>query len=191
VVDTGPLETPADTASEDAALAAADRVRRDGPALELPLDGGRTVRVVDDTVPGEGYARHAYLGRVAGLPFHLLRVSRIEGREYLLVHAATGRRLAVDAPPVASPDGARFVTASMDLSAEFDPTRLVVWRVAGDGAVREWAHEPVDWGPTDPRWLDARTIAFTRNEALDEPTRVRRRAATAVRVRERWTLRDR
>ena len=171
--------------------AASGRVRRRGATLTIVPDAGPPVALVDDTT-AEGFddVRHAYLGRVAGAPFHVVAVSHYEGRGYLLVHARTGRRVEVDARPAVSPDGARLATASMDLVAGVDPTRVVVMRVAGDTAVVEWSHEPERWGPSDGRWLGPDTLAFTAHHlGGDDPAPVRESRGLLVREDGRRRLR--
>jgi hypothetical protein len=161
---------------------------RSGPALVLRLGEG-TVEMVDDTTDTDAYVRHRYVGRVPGLPFHLVHLSNIEGQAYLLVHESTGRTTAVDAPPLASPDGRRFVTASMDLAAAFDPTRLAVWRMDGDTARLEWAIEPEGWGPAEPRWQGSDTVAFRAHHLGADPSAVGVSPGLLVRNEKHWQLR--
>jgi hypothetical protein len=167
-------------------------VRRAGSTLRIATTSGVWVTLVDHAADDTEYLRHTYLGTVPGAPFHRVLLSRFEERAYLLVHAATGRRVEMDATPVPSPDGARLVTASMDLVAGHDPTRLVVWRLAGparDSAVREFSHEPERWGPSDARWQGADTITFTAHHVGDdEPGPIRRTAGRLVRAEGRWRL---
>ena len=122
-----------------------------------------------------------------------MRVGHIEGRSFLLVHDSTGRRVSIDAPPIVSPDRARFATSSIDLVAAYDPTRLVIWRVTGDTAATEWSLEPDRWGrgPSNARWLGADTLAFVKKHATDDPDRVWREEARVVRAGGTWTVRDR
>jgi hypothetical protein len=163
---------------------------RDGLALVIPLDGGGRATLVDDTTSGEDYVRFEYVGRVDGVPFHLVRESHAEGQSFRLVHASTGRQVAVDAPPVVAPGGALFVTASKDLAAAFDPTRLAVWRVVGDSARVEWSAEPADWGPADAAWRGADTVAFTVHRPTpNDPAGSPAGAGTLVRDGATWRLR--
>jgi hypothetical protein len=166
----------------------AEVVSRSGSALVLRL-GSRTVELVDDTAATDAYVRHRYVGRVSGLPFHLVHLSHIEGQSYLLVHESTGHTTAVDAPPAASPDGHRFVTASMDLVAAFDPTRLAVWRMDGDTARLEWTIEPDGWGPAEPRWQGPDTVAFQAHHVGDGTSVLVVSPGLVVRSENRWQLR--
>ena len=190
VVDTA---APADEEPEPAALrASAGRVRRAGDTLRIVTAGRAWVTLVDHPADDADYLRHTYLGMLSDAPFHRVLLSRFEERAYLLVHAATGRAFEVDITPVASPDGTRLVTASMDLVSGHDPTRLVVWRLAGparDSAVEEFAHEPERWGPSDARWQGPDTIAFTAHHVGDDaPRPIRRTAGRLVRVGGQWRL---
>jgi hypothetical protein len=191
VRDTAPAAAAPSEA--DALRTAAGRVRRDGDTLRVALAGGGMATLVDHAVDDADYLRHTYLGALRGAPFHLIRLSRPEERAYLLVHAGTGRRLEVDAAPEVSPDGARLVTASMDLAAAFDPTRLVVWRLAGparDTAEREIAAEPEGWGPSDARWRGPDTVAFTAHHIVPgDPGATRPAPGLLVRADGGWRLR--
>jgi hypothetical protein len=166
----------------------ARRPQADGGVV-IELAGGRTVILADDTTASDTYVRYDYRGRVPGIPFHLVHESFIEGQAYRLVHDTTGRLMRLDAPPVVSPDRHRFVTASMDLVAAFDPTRLGVWRIEGDTAIAEWLVEPDAWGPSEVRWLGPDTVAFTANVPLAQPGQTRPVAALLVRSGSAWVLR--
>lgn len=154
----------------------------------ITLADGRTLILADDTTQGDSYVRHTYRGRVRGMPFQLVQQGYFEGQSYLLVHDTTGGKIRVDAPPVVSPDGRRFVTASMDLEAAFDPTRLMVWRIEGDTAITEFSLEPDEWGPSAPRWRGADTVEFTANLQTTEPGRTRPVAGRLARNGEAWSL---
>ncbi|MDF1505834.1 hypothetical protein PYV61_22975 [Roseisolibacter sp. H3M3-2] len=185
-----PLALLAACAAERPAAAGPAPVSRDGLALTIRPDSSAPVVLVDDTTSeGFDYVRHEYAGRLAGTSFHVVALSHYEGSGWLLVHARTGRRVGVDARPVVSPDGARLATASMDLVAEFDPTRLAVLRLDGDSAVVEWSHEPGRWGPSDVRWVGADTLAFVAHHVgPGDPEPVRRSAGLVVRAGGRWRL---
>jgi hypothetical protein len=185
-----PLPSPAEPDESTAIRSAGGRARRDGLTLEITLADGRRTAVQDDTVQSDEYARYEYAGHATPLPFHVVRVGHIEGRSFLLVHDSTGRRVAIDAPPVVSPDRTRFATSSIDLVAAYDPTRLAIWRVTGDTAVREWSVEPEGWGPSDARWVGIDTLAFVKNHATDNPDRVRRERARVVRTGGAWSVRE-
>lgn len=154
----------------------------------VTLAGGRTLILADDTTQGDTYVRHTYRGRVRGTPFHLVHQAFIEGQGYLLVHDTTGTTIRIDAPPIVSPDRQRFLTASMDLEAAFDPTRLAVWRIEGDTAYTEWAIEPDEWGPSDARWRGDDTVTFTANVRTGEAGLTRPLAGRVARTGDAWRL---
>jgi hypothetical protein len=85
-----------------------------------------------------------------------------EGGEFLLVEARSGKTTSIDSPPAASPDGRRFVTASLDLVAGHSPNRLRIYHMELNGPVLEWEHAPREWGARNPRWLDPRAIELER-----------------------------
>ncbi len=160
---------------------------RDGLALVLQLTDS-TVRLLDDTTSGDSYVRHQYAGRVVGTDFHLIHLSFVEGQSYRLIHATTGRQVAVDAPPVWSPDKTRMVTTSMDLVATFDPTRIAVLRIEGDTAHVEWQLEPELWGPAAAHWVGNDTIRFTANHVTSAPGTYRESEGLLVRTAKGWAL---
>jgi hypothetical protein len=159
------------------------------PGVSIELKNGTRVRLADDTVQGDGYVVHRLEKHADRIPFHVVHASHIEGQSYKLVHDSTGHQLRIDAPPIVSPNARRFVTASIDLVAAYDPTRLMVWRVAADSAIAEWSIEPTTWGPSDARWRDDDTVDFVANFTTSNPDSVRKSPASLVFDGSRWTLR--
>lgn len=145
------------------------------PAVERPrwdelvitVRDGRSVSFTDEVAGGEVAKVHALAGRVEALDAYLVRVVYVpEGGQLLLVSAATGLATGVDAPPVPSPDGRRFVTASLDLVAGHTPNRIRVYRVEPGGPALEFEIEPRGWGGTDPVWVDERTVRLERGRLV-------------------------
>ncbi len=73
-----------------------------------------------------------------------------EGSSFVFVDDASGRSLRLEAMPVFSPDGQRFLVAPHDLENETGPNNLEIWRREGDGAVLEWAHTLAQTHAEDP-----------------------------------------
>jgi hypothetical protein len=125
-------------------------------------DGSRHV-FADEAVGDDLRWVHLFRGYVAPIDAYVVERRYIpEGGEFLLVEAGTGRTTRIDAPPVPSPDGRRFVTASLDLVAGHTPNRIRVYRMEEGGPVVEWEIEPREWGAQRPTWLDDRTIRLER-----------------------------
>jgi hypothetical protein len=116
----------------------------------------------DELAGGDLMQMHIFRGRLLDR-FVVLEVIFYEGGEFMLIDERTGAVHDIDAMPAASPDGARFVTTSLDLVAGHQPNRIAVHRVTADGIVEEWADEPRDRGPSHAEWLDARTIRYRVN----------------------------
>jgi hypothetical protein len=141
------------------ATGAADVARTAWNRLEITAADG-TRRVFADSVDeGRLLWLHVFHGRLAPIEAYVVERRLIpEGWEFVVVEGASGRMTTVDVPPVASPDGRRFVTANQDLIAGYLPNRIRVYRMEVSGPVLEWEHEPQTWGAASPVWEDARTI---------------------------------
>jgi hypothetical protein len=181
--------------ADEPTLIAADSptVQRPRPDRLLVHTAAGAPRVFDDDFLGESLIRfHRYRGSPAPLNAYVVeQVFVPEGWEFFLVEAGTGRLTRVDDVPSASPDGARFATASIDLVAGHRPNRARIYRMGPAAPTVEWEISPEGWGLTDPRWIDARTLTFTRVD-LDTrtaPFTESRSSATLTLESGRWTLR--
>lgn len=117
-------------------------------------DGSR--RVLGDRVAQARVERiHVFLGLVEPIDHYLVRIVEIDRGYYCLVDASTGRMVELDALPVVSPDGARFVTASLDLVAGHAPNRIRIYRITSDGPKVEWSLEPSGWWAAGAVWADS------------------------------------
>lgn len=127
-----------------------------------PRSAGPTI--LEDRVEGEDLAwAHVFRGRVESLDGFLVElVYYPEGGRFLLVDAESGRVTNLDAPPVPSPSGARFITTSLDLVAGHAPNRARVYRSTPSGPVIEWFVEPKEWGLGEAVWQDERTVRLER-----------------------------
>lgn len=168
----------------DALRGLAPRVRRvSWSRLVLRAADGRRRELRDEVVDGELRTVHLFREHVRPLDAYVVEVVYVpEGGRFLLIDARTGAETEVDSPPVPSPDGRRFVTASMDLIAGHSPNRIRVYR-AGPGAPElEWEIEPRGWGAYRPVWSDSGTIELVRGD-LDEATQSVRTSSARL----RWT----
>jgi hypothetical protein len=114
--------------------------------------------------------------------YHVIQVLLYEGTGYQALDHENGHMVTVHAPPVVSPDGHRFATASEDLEAGYNPTAIQIWRLEELGAVLEWTLEPGEvsmspeddpWGPHDLRWITPTEIRVEQVR-FDAETNVRR-----------------
>jgi len=155
---------------------------RTGDTLFVHLAAGRQTQFVDRSVEDETgvwYAYHAFLPTVG---YHVVQVLLYEGTGYQAVGHLNGNVVTVHAPPIVSPDGRRFATASEDLEAGYNPTAIQIWRLEELGAVLEWTLEPGEgptspdndpWGPHDLRWITPTEIRVEQVR-FDTETNVRR-----------------
>ncbi|MES2152507.1 MAG: hypothetical protein V4508_22230 [Pseudomonadota bacterium] len=138
--------------------AAARQFRRAGKVLTVRLASG--VRRLVDAGEEAGSTHYTYLAYMPALQLHVLYVQYYEGEVLMLIDRRSGRTQLVDAMPLFAPDGKRFVTVSFDADAQFNATRIQLFRRAGGGFVREFerASDPVVWGPRSARWTDLRHV---------------------------------
>jgi hypothetical protein len=144
----------------------------------------------DETTAGDLMRLHVFRGRLAER-FAVLEVIVYDGGQFMLVDERTGETHEIDAMPKPSPDGARFVTASLDLLAGNQPNRLAVYRITETGVTEEWSAEPQDWGPSHVEWIDDATIRLRSNvvDRAAQPPSLLQTAAWLDRSGERWSLR--
>ena len=136
------------------------------PALDrLVITAGNGTRQVftDEVVRGELRSVHQFAGTQDPLPvFVIVRHYLPEGRAVLMVERRTGDVFELDDHPVPSPDGMRFITASLDLVAGHSPNHVRIYHMEPSGPVPEWEFDPKEWGARHARWLDEHSIELER-----------------------------
>ncbi len=156
-----PQPSPAAISSRSAELAREEApglaispgsVQRSGDTLIVRIGRGENITLVDDTTEGDKWVRYVYQGKLAGTPFHLIDVGFYEGGMHLLVDSVTGHKSFVDAAPEPSPGGMFLAVPSMDMEAEYEPTRLTIYAVAADSLQQLWRLEAIKWGPDSVAW---------------------------------------
>ena len=98
--------------------------------------------------------------------FLIERATGYDTIEYLLAWESTGDTLTVDQPPVFSPSGNRFLTASACLEMSVCPVRIQVYRREAAAFLLEQTIDTEPWGAVDPQWVDESTVRFTRRELV-------------------------
>lgn len=170
------------------------RVVRDGRVLRITPARGEPAVLEDDSTEGDEYEVFRYRAFLPRAGHHLVEITFYEGTAFLMVSDRTGSRTYLPEAPLFSPDGTRFASFSMDLVAFYNANKLQVWKVSPEKPELEWELDvdrelgPNPWGPSDPRWIDGRTIEFVKNEPTDHPY-VLRRSRMRLRLRDgRWAL---
>jgi len=143
------------------------RLRKAGSLVQrakhtLWLRPSRTKPVGLVNNPTEDEARNIAYEYVANIPAirqWLVAVRLYEGGYYLLIDQRTGRRTRVWSPPAVSPSGQHFVCGNSDVLARYEPSGLQLWAVEENGLRLLWERQ-TEWGCTQPRWLDNKTILF-------------------------------
>lgn len=175
---------PASAAEEDSFLdfaaeernrltKAGARVQRTGRALRLRPTAAPEVRLVNNPAEDERNVAYEYLATLPTIHQWLVSVHLYEGGYYMLVDQRSGRRTQLMAPPVIAPDGRHFVCGNSDVLARFEPSGLQLWSL-DDKAPRLLWERQTEWGCTQPRWLDNKTILFEQDffDKGDVDTRV-------------------
>lgn len=129
-------------------------------ALKLKLKNG-SYKTLEDT-PDKSFTFREYLNTPG---YFLVSTWSNDNENYLMISDTTGKEQFMPGQPVFSPNRAKLVTASFDLSSGKNPNTIQVWRLTPGELVREMTlePEPINWGPSDLKWLDEQTIQFTKN----------------------------
>ena len=173
-------------------------VSRNGDTLNVRLGRSRLKTFVDKDLEHESSVSYTYREFIPEIEHHLVHAHLYEGTGYLLVSHRTGDMLRIHAPPIFSPDGNRFATASEDLESRYNPNEIQIWRIGESAIVLEWSLAPAEnpvviapgaWGPKNLRWISPTEIrvqkvtvdpdTFTRTEGEDVVIRL---------VRGRWRV---
>ncbi|SNC77516.1 hypothetical protein SAMN06265337_4101 [Hymenobacter gelipurpurascens] len=149
------------------------QVLRTGRALRLRPTKGPEVRLLNNPVGNEQHVAYEYVTSLPEIKQWLVSVHLYEGGYYMLVDQRNGRRTQLMAPPVISPDGRHFVCGNSDVLAHFEPSGLQLWSAEGSNLRLLWERQ-TEWGCTNPRWLDNKTILFEQDffDKGDVDTRV-------------------
>jgi hypothetical protein len=142
----------------------ARRVKRSGAQLVLKLGDGQSLTIQDEQpVEGEvGAIKYNFRDYLTKIGYFLLHRQLYEGADYLLIHERRGSRQELQQVPVISPDLQRLVTASDGVSGGYSPNAVQIWRLTENKMELEYTLEPKGWGPSDPKWIDHRTIRLTK-----------------------------
>ncbi|HUG42407.1 MAG TPA: hypothetical protein VMM12_18230 [Longimicrobiales bacterium] len=167
--------------------AAGPAVAASDSGVVLTLRNGTEVWLRQDTTPGERWRSYSGQGFLEPLGAYLIHVAFYEGSASMLIHYVTGDTTWLPGAPVLSPSGDRFVATSVDLIAEYNPNVLQIYRVRPTGFEKEFELSPVDWGPSDARWVAEDTISFMQN-VVSESWDYEQRPARVVRATGRWRV---
>ncbi len=163
---------------------------RTGAELRIRLHTGRTLRLRDSADKNDPSATlFSFREYLEAIGYFLIHRQRYEGRDYVLIHARSGKRFTLQELPVISPDGLRMVAASSGLSQAHTTNAVQIWRVQPGGLELEFELRPKDWEPTDPEWLENRTIRLRKQAPLLGDTRAFSKTVNFT-LGEKWTLEE-
>lgn len=163
---------------------------RAGAELRIRLHTGRTLRLRDSADKNDPSAiLFSFRDWLEATGYFLIHRQLFEGRDYVLIHARSGKRFTLQELPVISPDGLRMVAASSGLSQAHTANAVQIWRVQSGGLELEFDLRPRDWEPTDPEWLDNRTIRLRKQAPLLGDTRAFSKTVHLT-LAEKWTLEE-
>jgi hypothetical protein len=156
-----------------------------GLRLQLLGGKGRTMLVREEPDSSHRFSFREYL---SGPEYFLLHRQLHEWTDYVLISARSGKRFPLQERPVVSPDGSRLVAASPGLSGMSAGNAVQVWRINPGGLRLEFELSPEDWEPSDPRWLNNRTIQLRQQAPLMGDTRAFSRYVNLERPEGQWKL---
>jgi hypothetical protein len=154
------------------------RVSRNAGTLRIKLRNGKIQTFVDTLAEGDSHHRFLYSAYYPDLGLHHVTIWFYEGDTHLLIRDQNGQTVLVPEGPVFSPDRKHFVSASLDLEAQYDPNRLEVWAISARGLRQEFVIDGAQrWGPDSVRWINNGLIQYSRkslNQGSGEISRARR-----------------
>jgi hypothetical protein len=135
-------------------------VRRLGKALWLYPTAAKALQLRNNPADNPNTnISYEYLATLPAIRQWLVAVHLYEGGYSMLVDQRTGRRTRVWSAPAVAPDGRHFVCGNSDVLARYEPSGLQLWSVEGSTLRLLWERQ-TEWGCTQPRWLDNKTILF-------------------------------
>jgi hypothetical protein len=176
---------------ESGAIAATEgRVSRDGPKLVIRTLKNEVV-FSDNLTESESAARYIYISSYLENNYHLIYASGWEGHSFQLVHASTGKCTRLDGIPVLSPDNKLFVATSMDLEAGYNNNSVQICKLTRSGPATVFYHNyKGSCGPSNPKWLDNKTILFDINIPIQKDPELKiRRVNGKIKLRNKsWVI---
>lgn len=138
------------------------KVKREMNRLVLTVDNGKTVEFADKPVNDKDCLDFRFAAALVDQGYYVVMQGGYEWCNHILVNAKDGRQQEIDAVPVFSPDGTRFVTANHDLEAGYGHNRVQIFKIIDGMGVVEWSEEPTEWGPENVAWESPARIQFIR-----------------------------
>lgn len=145
-------------------------VVRNGSDLVISLKGGNR-KILSDACKHSGKAAttkcsvedvpfYTYVIYLPSIAHHLVHVEdSMETESIVLIDSYSGEERKIQSSPAFSPDGKSFVTASLDLFAGFKANGLEIWTLQDSNRlVKQASIDIVDWGPTQPVWINQNLI---------------------------------
>jgi hypothetical protein len=169
---------------------AGGRVTRRERQLVIRTRHGPPVVLTDTIAEGDSHVQHIYHGFLRGPGLHVVELRFYEGGASLVVYDATGSVTYLPGPPLLSPDGTHFASASFGGEAGYDPNHLEIWRVTPTRLRREFDVDGGSaWGPDSLAWHGHDTLEF-RRMVMGADFRWSSTPVRVVRAKGRWEMRQ-
>lgn len=166
------------------------QVVRNKLQLQLRTRDGLVV-LTDNCFDGESYVRYRFKAYLTDIGYFLIGVDGYEGHGFLLVNDRTGNKTDLEAMPVFSPDRKQFVTMSMDLDAGYHPNSIQIWQLDPSGPKLGYkVYFDNAWGPSDPVWIDNRTIEFKKNILVEHGSEYKSSRALLIKKDSTWEIKE-
>lgn len=174
---------------EKSQLAKHSSITRRGDQLVFPLKNGHNY-ILKNINPGESdgksYTFRTYLKSIG---YYLFEISYYEGHDFLLINGSSGKKFVIDNFPVISPDGKRFITASVDLEAHYNSNRIQIYKLTLVDPSLEWSFEPKEaWGAANPKWINNEKIQL--DKATSDENGYQYSPMTLLYRNGTWVLKD-
>ena len=113
------------------------------------------------------FEKYNFIGRVPGSDALLVeRATGYDTFEYLIAWESTGDTLTVDQPPLFSPSGSRFLTASACIEMSVCPVRIQIYKSEAGHFLLEQMIDTEPWGALEAEWMDETAVRFTKRELV-------------------------
>ena len=143
-------------------------VKREGDALILQLDYGKTLRLKDnrDHKNVSKWITYSFRDFLYPMNYYLIEEGYWEGGGYALIDRKYGNLYKIDDVPIFSPDSRHFITVS--ICDAYCPYRLQVWKRNNAGLDLAWSFTPYEyWASGKAKWIGKRTIKITKKVKQD------------------------
>lgn len=131
--------------------------KRNELGIKIRLKNGTWFQISDTNQETDRVLLHSLFFYFEKLGFYLVYVQRYEGFFYELISEENGQSYKIDGIPIFSKNGEYALVISKDLISNYNPNSLEIINFNSKG-VSSLFKKQVEWGPSNPKWVDNRTV---------------------------------